>query len=112
MGAANAVPFFIFIKSNRENQHKVFMTTIVFSLLITLDKLYEVLLIAGEASGDMHAANLMKELRFLDNEAYFQVLVVIKWYNKTTCKALQRYALWVFWKQLPTPIRSKNHFSK
>ena len=23
-------------------------------------------LIAGEASGDMHAANLMKELRFLD----------------------------------------------
>ena len=29
-------------------------------------------LIAGEASGDMHAANLMKELRFLDNEAYFQ----------------------------------------
>lgn len=29
-------------------------------------------LIAGEASGDMHAANLMKELRFLDTEAQFQ----------------------------------------
>ena len=29
-------------------------------------------LIAGEASGDMHAANLMKELRFLDKEAQFQ----------------------------------------
>ena len=29
-------------------------------------------LIAGEASGDMHAANLMKELRVLDAEAQFQ----------------------------------------
>ena len=29
-------------------------------------------LIAGEASGDMHAANLMKELRFSDTEAQFQ----------------------------------------
>ena len=29
-------------------------------------------LIAGEASGDMHAANLMKELRFFDAKAQFQ----------------------------------------
>ena len=31
-------------------------------------------LIAGEASGDMHAANLMKELRYFDTKAQFQGL--------------------------------------
>lgn len=30
-------------------------------------------IIAGEASGDMHAANMMKELKKLDNQAYFRV---------------------------------------
>lgn len=30
-------------------------------------------IIAGEASGDMHAANMMKELKKLDSEAYFRV---------------------------------------
>ena len=30
-------------------------------------------IIAGEASGDMHAANMMKELKKLDNAAYFRV---------------------------------------
>ena len=30
-------------------------------------------IIAGEASGDMHAANLMKELKKLDDAAYFRV---------------------------------------
>ena len=37
---ANAIPFFIFIKSNREKLAQgILMTTIVFALLITLDKL-------------------------------------------------------------------------
>ena len=36
---ANAIPFFIFIKSNREKPAQgVLMTTIVFALFITLDK--------------------------------------------------------------------------
>lgn len=30
-------------------------------------------IIAGEASGDMHAANMMKELKKLDTQAYFRV---------------------------------------
>lgn len=30
-------------------------------------------IIAGEASGDMHAANTMKQLKLLDNDAYFRV---------------------------------------
>jgi lipid-A-disaccharide synthase len=30
-------------------------------------------IIAGEASGDMHAANLMKQLKLRDSEAYFRV---------------------------------------
>ena len=29
--------------------------------------------IAGEASGDMHAANMMKQLKMLDKQAYFRV---------------------------------------
>ena len=37
---ANALPFFIFIKSNREKPAQgILMTTILFALLITLDKL-------------------------------------------------------------------------
>ena len=37
---ANAIPFFIFIKSNREKPAQgILMTTILFALLITLDKL-------------------------------------------------------------------------
>ena len=36
----NAIPFFIFIKSNREKPAQgILMTTIVFALIITLDKL-------------------------------------------------------------------------
>ena len=31
-------------------------------------------LIAGEASGDLHASNLMRELKKLDSEAEFQFL--------------------------------------
>ena len=35
----NAIPFFMFIKSNREKPARgILMTTIVFALLITLDK--------------------------------------------------------------------------
>uniref|UniRef100_UPI004048BA5B lipid-A-disaccharide synthase n=1 Tax=Roseivirga sp. TaxID=1964215 RepID=UPI004048BA5B len=30
-------------------------------------------ILAGEASGDMHAANLMKQLKLRDNQAYFRV---------------------------------------
>lgn len=30
-------------------------------------------IIAGEASGDMHAANMMKQLKLRDNDAYFRV---------------------------------------
>ena len=30
-------------------------------------------IIAGEASGDMHAANMMKELKKRDSDAYFRV---------------------------------------
>jgi len=30
-------------------------------------------IIAGEASGDMHAANMMKQLKLMDSEAYFRV---------------------------------------
>ena len=37
---ANVIPFFIFIKSNREKPAKgILFTTIVFALFITLDKL-------------------------------------------------------------------------
>ena len=37
---ANAIPFFIFIKSKREKPAQgILLTTIVFALLITLDKL-------------------------------------------------------------------------
>ena len=37
---ANTIPFFIFIKSNREKPAQgILMTTILFALLITLDKL-------------------------------------------------------------------------
>ena len=66
----------IFIRNERDQSAKgILMVTIILALLIMINKFFilkHYYFIVGEASGDLHAANLIKELYLLDKNAKFQ----------------------------------------